>query len=88
MSISRRALHLTDPATNASKFWVIERDGCEVHVTYGRIGTAGQTQVKSFGDALAAKRHVGVMTPEKSRKGYRVTLGPCQSSPSLRDREA
>ena len=88
METYRATLTLIDPATNASKFWTVERSGCEVHVTYGRIGTAGQTQVKAFGDALAAKRHVGVMTPEKSRKGYRVTLGPRQSSPSLRDRKA
>ena len=68
-------LTLTDRATNTSKFWTIERYGCDVYVTYGRIGTAGQTQVKSFGNVLAATRHVEKMLLEKDRKGYRVRSG-------------
>ena len=75
MEIYRVTLALTDRATNASKFWTIERDGCEVYTTYGRIGTTGQTQVKAFGSALAATRHVEKMLLEKDRKGYRVRSG-------------
>ena len=75
METYRATLTLIDPATNASKFWTVERDGCEVCVTYGRIGTTGQTQVKGFGNVLAAEEHVGKMLLEKDRKGYRVRSG-------------
>jgi len=79
------SLTLIDPATNAPKFWTIGRDDGEVRVTYGRTGASGQTQInKAFGDALAAKRHAGVITPEGYRNGCRVTLRPRQPSSSLR----
>ena len=58
----------------ASKFWEIAVHDTEVTVRFGRIGTEGQTQVKSFADATAAGRHAERLIGEKLRKGY-VAVG-------------
>jgi DNA ligase-1 len=54
----------------SNKFWEISATGTEVTVRFGRIGTVGQTQVKSFPDAAAASKHVEKLISEKVRKGY------------------
>ena len=54
----------------SSKFWEISRDGTEVTVTFGRIGSAGQTQVKDLGTDAAAISHVEKLVAEKIGKGY------------------
>jgi predicted DNA-binding WGR domain protein len=56
---------------NSNKFWAIEVNGTEVTVLFGRIGTQGQTKVKSFPDAAAAANHVARLVQEKLGKGYR-----------------
>lgn len=56
---------------SSNKFWEIERQGKEVTVLYGRIGTNGQTNVKSFPDEAAATKHVDKLIAEKTGKGYR-----------------
>src|SRR5204862_57179 len=55
---------------NSHKFWEISAAGVEVTVRFGRIGTEGQVQVKSFADAEAAATHVERMVREKTGKGY------------------
>ena len=45
--------------------------GAEVTVRYGRIGTQGQTNTKSFPDEAAAARHAEKLIQEKTGKGYR-----------------
>ncbi|HUE72510.1 MAG TPA: DNA ligase [Pirellulaceae bacterium] len=54
----------------SSKFWEISQAGREVTVRYGRIGTDGQTQTKSFADEAAAQRHAEKLIGEKIEKGY------------------
>ena len=54
----------------SDKFWEISAAGTEVTVRFGRIGTEGQTQVKSFHDAAAADKHVAKLIGEKVKKGY------------------
>jgi predicted DNA-binding WGR domain protein len=54
----------------SSKFWEVAQDGCSVTVRYGRIGTQGQTQTKTFDTAERAAREVEKLTAEKLRKGY------------------
>jgi predicted DNA-binding WGR domain protein len=46
-------------------------NGTEVTVTFGRIGTQGQTKVNSFPDAAAAASHVARLVQQKLGKGYR-----------------
>lgn len=48
--------------------------GNEVTVRYGRIGSQGQTNVKSFADSAAAAQHVDKLIGEKVAKGYRPVL--------------
>ena len=53
------------------KFWEVARDGREVTVRYGRIGSAGQSKVKSLADEDEARGHVSGLVEEKVGKGYR-----------------
>lgn len=55
---------------SSSKFWEIDRNGAKVTVTFGRIGSNGQTQVKDLGTEAAAIAHVDKLVAEKTRKGY------------------
>ena len=55
----------------SQKFWAVAVSGAEVTVRYGRIGSAGQTTVKSFPDGAAAAKHADKLIQEKTGKGYR-----------------
>jgi predicted DNA-binding WGR domain protein len=54
----------------SDKFWSIAVNGTDVVVNFGRNGTAGQTNTKSFGDAAAAQKHADKLIHEKTGKGY------------------
>ncbi|WP_395743998.1 WGR domain-containing protein [Prosthecobacter sp.] len=54
----------------SKKFWEIGQSGCDMTVRYGRIGTNGQTQTKTFSDEARARREVQKLIAEKVRKGY------------------
>ena len=54
----------------SSKFWEISAQGKEVTVRYGRIGSEGQSNVKSFPNEAAAAAHVEKLIREKTGKGY------------------
>jgi predicted DNA-binding WGR domain protein len=54
----------------ASKFWEIEQADAELNIRWGRIGTAGQSQTKSFADAGKAAAALTKLAAEKSGKGY------------------
>jgi predicted DNA-binding WGR domain protein len=56
---------------NSSKFWEISVAGKDIHVRFGRIGTTGQTNDKSFPDESAAAKHAEKLIREKTGKGYR-----------------
>ena len=55
---------------NSNKFWEVSKEGTEVTVRYGRVGSQGQTNVKSFSDEGAAVKHVEKLVQEKTGKGY------------------
>ena len=58
------------------KFWESTVSGIRVTVTFGRIGTAGQSQVKTFHTADEAARHAAKLIAAKVKKGYaEVTAG-------------
>jgi predicted DNA-binding WGR domain protein len=54
----------------SSKFWNIELAGSSYNVTYGRIGTDGQTLTKSFDSEEKARKEVEKLIKEKLGKGY------------------
>ncbi len=55
---------------NSSKFWRARTEGKTLYVNYGKIGAAGQTQVKDFGDAAGATKEYEKLIKEKRKKGY------------------
>ena len=55
---------------NSAKFWEIALSTTDVTVRFGRLGTAGQTHIKSFANAASAGRHADKITSDKLRKGY------------------
>lgn len=54
----------------SSKFWEIAIAGNRHSVTFGRIGTRGQTRWKSFDDEVTAKNDYERLIREKIKKGY------------------
>ena len=55
----------------SSKFWEITTDHREATVRYGRIGSNGQTQTKSFTSDAAANTDSLRQINAKLAKGYR-----------------
>src|SRR5438309_249697 len=54
----------------SNKFWQIDLSGNKHTVTYGKIGTEGQTKTKDFPDADAAKEDYEKLVAAKVKKGY------------------
>ena len=67
-----RTFTLSDAKSH--KFWNIELQGQSFTVTYGRQGTAGQTQTKKFPDAAKAQSGlIGILRdPDKSVRAQAV----------------
>jgi predicted DNA-binding WGR domain protein len=57
-------------AGSSHKFWRAAVRGAELTVSYGRVGTAGQTLVKTFDSIERAGREMNKLVEEKLRKGY------------------
>lgn len=62
------------------KFWTIDVQGSSFTVTYGKVGTAGQTQAKSFPSAEKAQAEADKLIREKTGKGYRETTPKAEVS--------
>lgn len=71
--MTRREFQLIDGTSR--KFWAIQLDGKSFTVHYGRIGTAGQAQEKSFADDAAAQAAADKLILEKTKKGYSEVEG-------------
>ncbi|AUT25935.1 WGR domain-containing protein [Escherichia marmotae] len=52
------------------KFWMVEPHGNELHISWGKVGTNGQSQIKNFADAAAAEKAELKLIAEKTKKGY------------------
>lgn len=63
------------------KFWNIELSGSSFTVTYGKIGTAGQTQTKSFPSPEKAQAEHDKLVKEKLAKGYVETTPSAAKAP-------
>ena len=57
------------------KFWAVEQQGNELHISWGKVSTNGQSQVKSFADAAAAEKAELKLIAEKVKKGYVQSTG-------------
>ena len=60
-------------AGSSHKFWRASLRGAELTVSYGRVGSAGQTLVKTFDSVERAEREMLKLVDEKLRKGYVTT---------------
>ena len=54
----------------SNKFWNIVLSGSTYTVTFGRVGTAGQTQTKEFDSDEKAKKEFDKLVASKLKKGY------------------
>jgi len=64
------ARHFEFVEGSSSKFWEVSQTGNDLTVRFGKIGTQGQTQTKSFDDVAAARKHADKLIGEKTKKGY------------------
>lgn len=60
----------------SSKFWEVSVDEKDLTVRFGRIGTQGQTQLKSFPSAEKATAEHDKLIREKTKKGYAEVIAP------------
>jgi uncharacterized protein (TIGR02996 family) len=76
-----RTFVFTDAKSN--KFWNIDLQGSRFTVTFGKVGTAGQTQTKDFSDEDEARQAHDKLVAEKLGKGYvETTPTPAQATPT------
>ncbi len=59
----------------SSKFYELNREGLHVRMRWGRIGTTGQSDEKTFSTLSAAMSFAREKRDEKVRKGYREVQG-------------
>ena len=63
------------------KFWNIEVSGSELSVNFGKAGTAGQTQTKSYTSDDECQKAADKLVAEKTKKGYsEVAAAPASQS--------
>jgi predicted DNA-binding WGR domain protein len=72
--MNRREFHSSEGPSN--KFWAITVTDNRHIIAFGRLGTAGQTQVKQFPTAAAAQAAAEKLIAEKLRKGYAESAQP------------
>ena len=54
----------------SAKFWKIKLTGKTITVTYGKIGTDGQSKTKTFETSGEAKADAKKLIAQKSKSGY------------------
>ena len=64
----------------SNKFWEIRVDGSAHTVTYGRIGTPGQTKTKDMGSPAKARDAAEKLIASKVKKGYVETKATKKSA--------
>ncbi|KAK2618537.1 DUF4132 domain-containing protein [Leptospira interrogans] len=62
--------YLTFSEGTSNKFWQIETEGNSFTVTYGKIGTSGQIQTKTFDSEEKCLKEAQKLLSEKLKKGY------------------
>lgn len=74
--------YLTYVDGTSAKFWQISVDGCSHTVTFGKIGTTGQSKTKTFDDETACQKDAEKLIKAKKAKGYSEDGTPVQPSTS------
>jgi predicted DNA-binding WGR domain protein len=79
--MNKREFRLTSDTSN--KFWAIQLKDSSFTVHFGRVGTAGQSQEKTFPTPEAARREYDKLIKEKTGKGYtEVADGSVAATPT------
>jgi uncharacterized protein (TIGR02996 family) len=68
----------------SNKFWNIALQGKSFTVAWGRVGTAGRSQTKTFADVSKAEAAHDKLVKEKLGKGYIETTGHLPADPARR----
>jgi len=63
-----RRFEFADSSSN--KFWEVEQEGSDLNVRWGKLGTQGQSQTKSFADDAKCTAAMNKLIAEKTGKGY------------------
>lgn len=74
-------VYLTFTDDRSNKFWRGRTEGSTMYVSYGRIGTAGQTSVKELGSPAEAAAELAKQADGKRRKGYVDAEGAAPAAP-------
>ncbi|EMY78704.1 leucine rich repeat protein [Leptospira weilii serovar Ranarum str. ICFT] len=74
--------HLTYKDDKSDKFWNIETQEKSFTVTYGKTGTNGQTQTKTFGSEEECLKEAKKLLSEKLKKGYVEEIGELANTKS------
>jgi len=54
----------------SDKFWEVDLKGSDLHLRWGKTGSAGQSQVKNFESEEKAQKEYDKLIAEKTKKGY------------------
>ena len=54
------------------KFWQINQSGAELHIRFGKTGTRGQVQIKSYSSEEEAASHKDMLVNSQLESGYRM----------------
>jgi predicted DNA-binding WGR domain protein len=63
--------HFEFVAGTSNKFWEVWVEGCNLFTAYGRIGSKGQTTIKSYDNEALAQKAADKLIAEKIGKGYK-----------------
>jgi formylglycine-generating enzyme required for sulfatase activity/predicted DNA-binding WGR domain protein len=74
-----RRFEFSDSTSN--KFWEVEVKGKTLNVTFGKIGTKGQSKPKDFATPVKAKVEMEKLIKEKTGKGYVEVGGKAVKAP-------
>ena len=71
--------YLTYEDESSKKFWRVQTDGNQATVTFERIGTAGQSQTKTYPTSADAEKDAEKQASAKVKKGYSEATPPADS---------
>lgn len=76
-----RRFELAEGTSN--KFWQAVVNGTDLVIQWGRIGTAGQSQTKSFDSEAGASQEFAKLVREKTKKGYVEVASDGTAAPTV-----
>ncbi|EMO22497.1 leucine rich repeat protein [Leptospira santarosai str. HAI134] len=75
--------YLTYQDEGSNKFWSIDVSGSTFTVTFGKVGSSGQSSVKTFHDEQECLKEAEKLLREKLKKGYLETEWPEQKAEAV-----